>query len=127
MFPFDYYRQDLSIDDYHKYVSDGFMMKKKLSSDKDWFNYCYDKIENSGIVSKTPTDKILPGMDSFLYRGLWNIEDFLPQNVIFPLKRVDFEGEKCWCVNDEERYMEHEYPDWRSFPENVSVDEELEK
>lgn len=127
LFPFDYYRQDLSINDYHRYVSNGFMMKKKLSSDKDWFNYCYDKIENSGIVSNIPTDKILPGMDSFLYRGLWNIEDFIPQNVIFPLKEVDFEGEKYWCVNDEERYMEHEYPDWRNFPGNVCVDEELEK
>jgi len=127
LFPFDYYRQNLSIGDYHKYVSDGFMMKKKLPSDKDWFNYLYDKIENGGIVSSTPTDKILPGMDSFIYRGLWNIEDFLPQDAVFPLKEVEFEGEKYWCVNDEERYLEHEYPDWRNFPGYVGVDEELEE
>lgn len=121
LFTFDYYREDLSIDEYHKFVSEGFMMKKELSNYKEWFNYCYDKIENSGIVSKVPTNKILPGIDSFIYKGLWNIEEFIPQDAVFPLKEVEFEGAKFWCVNNEERYMEHEYPDWRSFPHTIPI------
>jgi len=125
LFPFDYYVSDLSIEEYHTYVSDGFMKKKQ--SMEEWFPYCRSQIENSGIVSKTPTDKILPGIDSFQYRGLWSIEDFLPPCAIFPLKEADFEGEKFWCVNDEERYMEHEYPDWRGFPEDIRADEEVDE
>lgn len=123
LFVFDYYAEDLTIEKYHEYVSEGFMMKKKISC-KEWFDYCYDKIENSGIVCLKPTNKILPGIDSFIYRGLWNIEDFIPYDAVFPLKEVSFEKAKFLCVNDELRYMQHDYPDWESFPEKIHVDEE---
>lgn len=123
LFAFDYYAEDLTIEKYHEYVSEGFMMKKKISC-KEWFDYCYDKIENSGIVSLKPTNKILPGIDSFIYRGLWNIEDFIPYDAVYPLKEVTFEEAKFLCVNDELRYMQHDYPDWENFPEKIHVDEE---
>lgn len=123
LFTFDYYADDLSIEDYQKYVSEGFMMKKNLPSHKEVYNWCYDKINNSGIVSEKPTNKILPGIDSFSYAGLWTIKKFLPADVLFPLHEVEFEGEKFYCVNQPEIYMEHEYPDWESFPHDVGAHE----
>ena len=124
LFAFDYYREDLTIQEYASYVSDAFIVKKNSPSMKDWFDYCYNQIENKGIVSKEPTGKVLPGIDSFIYRGLWNIEDFIPINAIFPLKEVEYEGAKFMCPRDEERYMQHEYPDWKGFPSDVGDVEE---
>lgn len=119
LFTFDYYSNDLSIQKYQKYVSNGFMMKKALPSYKEIFDWCYDQIRNSGIVSKNPTNKILPGIDSFSYAGLWTIQKFLAPNVIFPLHEVEFEGARFFSVNQPETYMEHEYPDWRNFPHDI--------
>lgn len=123
LFSFDFYREDLTIEEYHQFVSDGFRMKKELKNCKQWFDYCYTQIEESGIVSNEPTNIILPGVDSFIYRGLWNIEEFIPYNSIFPLKEVEFEGISVLCVNDEVRYMQHQYPDWERFPDKIKVDE----
>lgn len=126
LFPFDYYNENLTIEQYQQFTSDSFLKKKSIDNGKEWFEYCFNKIENSGVVSMTPSSKILPGIDSFIYRGLWNIEDFIPYDVVFPLKRVDFEGLDVLCVNNEERYMQHEYPDWKNFPKKIPVDKEGE-
>lgn len=123
LFPFDYYVEDLAIEEYQKYVSDGFMMKKSFPNHKEVFDWCYDKICNSGIVSKEPTSKVLPGIDSFSYAGLWTIKKFLPADVVFPLHEVEFEGARFYSVNQPEVYMEHEYPDWESFPYDVGAHE----
>lgn len=123
LFPFDFYRDNLTIGEYAQYVSDAFIQKKKISGEK-WFEYCYKSIEENGMVSKEPTNKILPGMDSFLYSGLWNIKEFLTYDTIYPLKKVSFEGNDFWCVNKPEIYILHEYEDWESLPRHIYVDEE---
>ncbi len=124
LFPFDYYVNDLTIEEYHKYASEAFMMKRKLHTCREWFDYCCDKIKNGGFVSMTPTDKILPGIDTFTGNGLWNIEDFLAYDTVFPLKKIDFEGEEFLNVNNEEKYIVHEYPNWKSFPDDICVNED---
>lgn len=123
IFTFDFYNADVTIEDYHNYVSEGFLKKKSVKSYKEWFDYCYDKIENSGLVSIKLTNKILPGIDSFIYRGLWNIEEFLTYNDVYPLKEVQFEEINVMSVNKPEKYLLHEYPDWESFPAMFNVDE----
>lgn len=127
IFPFDFYNDNVTIEDYHDYVSEGFLKKKSVKSYKEWFDYCYDKIENSGLVSIKPTNKILPGIDSFIYRGLWNIEKFLTYNDIFPLKEVQFEGVTVMSVNKPDEYLRHEYPEWEKFPSMFNVDELMEE
>lgn len=126
LFTFDFYNEDVTIEQYHDYVSEGFEKKKNLNRGREWMEYCKDRIENSGIVSKTPTNKILPGIDSFIYRGLWNIEDFLSYNTIYPLQKTEFEGIEVLSVHDADMYLRHEYPDWKEFPERIYVEETLE-
>ena len=123
MLDLNFYKDTTTIEQYKQYVSEGFRKKKEFDSYKEWFEYCYDKIENSGLVSLSPTQKILPGIDSFIYRGLWNIDEFLSYDTVFPLKQIDFEGIQVNCVNDEIRYMPHEYPDWKEYPEMFNLSE----
>lgn len=123
LFPFDFYKDTTTIEQYKQYVSEGFRKKKEFNSYKEWFEYCYDKIENSGLVSLSPTQKILPGIDSFIYRGLWNIDKFLSYDTVFPLKQIEFEGIQVNCVNDAIHYMPHEYPDWKEYPEMFNLSE----
>ena len=123
LFVYDFYSDNITIDEYHKYASDGFKKKRELSC-REWFDYSSDVVENSGFVSKTPTNKILPGIDNFIFRGLWNIEEFVPYDTLFPLREVDFEGIKVLCPNKPEEFIFHDYPDWREFPDDVGDVEE---
>lgn len=125
LFPFDFYKEELTIEEYHEFVCDAFRVKEECRDNhRQWFDYCYNQIENSGFVSDVPTGKILFGIDNFIYRGLWNVEKFISYDSVYPLKKVDFEGIKVWCVNNESDYLKHEYPDWKSFPERINVEEE---
>ncbi len=118
-FPFDYYIEDMTLADYSKFTSEASVYKKQSSGCKDWYVYCQDKLKNSGYISETPTNKIMPGIDSFIYRGLWNIEFFLNYDMIFPLHEVEFEGGKFLCVNRPEEYIRYEYPNWEGFPSRI--------
>lgn len=122
LFPYDFYEEDLTIEEYHRYVSDGFRLKRSLSN-REWFDYFYNTMKHSKIVSNKPTNKILPGLDNFVYYGLWNIEEFVSYETVYPLKEISFEGVKLLSVNDEERYIKHIYPDWESFPNKIKVNE----
>lgn len=118
-FPFDYYREDMTLAEYAKFTSETSVYKKQASNWKEWYEYCQDKLKNSGYISETPTSKIMPGIDSFIYRGLWNMEFFLTYDMIYPLHEVEFEGGKFLCVNRPEEYIRYEYPDWDGFPGRI--------
>ncbi len=120
-FPFDYYRDDMTIDEYAKFTSEAFLEKKTARNWKEWNEICHQLMVNSRFVSDNQTSKILPGIDSFIYRGLWNIERFLSYDTIFPLHETTFEGEKFLCVNKPQEYIEYEYPNWEQFPGRIPV------
>lgn len=124
LFPFDFYNDCATIGDYHDITIEAFTKKKDLPTVRKAFDWCQEKINNSNIISKEKTNKILPGIDSFIYRGLWNIEEFMSYDVIFPLNEIVFEGEKFYSVNQPELYITHEYPNWMEFPNDIGAEEE---
>ncbi len=119
LFTFDYYNDETTIEEYSAFTSETFLEKKKAESWKDWYEYCQRELSNCKLVSKVPTGKILPGIDSFIIRGLWNIERFLSYDDVFPLHEVEFEGSKFLCVNKPEDYIRYEYPNWEGFPHRI--------
>ena len=121
MFAFDYYREDMTIEEYSKYTADSSLKKKQARNWKEWYGTYKEILTNSDYVSKTSTNKILPGIDHFIYRGLWNIEKFLSYDTIFPLHEVEFEGGQFLCVNKPEEYIRYEYPNWEGFPGRISI------
>jgi lipopolysaccharide cholinephosphotransferase len=121
LFSFDYYTEETTIEDYHKYTSNGFIEKRREHTMRKLRDYINDRIKNSGLVCDKPTNKILPGIDSFVYHGLWDIQKFLSYEDVFPLKEIEFEGEHFYCVNNPQKYIVHEYPDWEEFPNDIGV------
>ena len=46
---------------------------------------------------------------------------FIPQNVVFPLREVVWEGEKFFVPNDAEEFLAYEYERPWDFPEDVGI------
>lgn len=53
--------------------------------------------------------------DYELYNG--KVKYFIPKNVIFPIKRIEFSGYNFCVPNDLDRYLEICYGDWKQIPE----------
>ncbi len=73
------------------------------------------------------------GKSKFIYFGIDNIEmehkyhkgSYIPENVIFPLKRVLWEGEEFFIPNDSESFLGYEFENIWEFPEDVGIPKHL--
>lgn len=65
---------------------------------------------------------------SRIYFGVDNTEmdhkyhkGYIPEEVLFPLKKVKWEGEKFWVPNQPEEFALYEFEDIWKFPEDVGI------
>lgn len=84
-------------------------------------------IEKILIENKNKTvresNNVFWGIDSLLISVLrYPREQFIPREVIFPLKKILFEGEHFWIPNDAEEFLSYEYFGniWE-FPQDVGL------
>lgn len=84
-------------------------IKKFLQSMKVeniWINYCRRKQKNNS------TDSIVYGVDTPFMNNRWRHKN----EVVFPLKEYNFEGEKFYGPSDYNTYLEKYYGDYMKFP-----------
>lgn len=51
----------------------------------------------------------------------YNKGRMIPENVIFPLKRVLFEEKELWIPNNAEEYLSYEFDNIWEFPDDVGI------
>ena len=84
-------------------------------------------IENKNRVVRE-SNNIFWGIDSIsIMANSYPREQFIPREVIFPLKRILFEGEYFWVPNDAEEFLSYEYHGsiWE-FPKDVGLQQHSE-
>ncbi len=124
-FVYDYYSEDISFDDMKLYADE---VRKALKA--------IDSIENKvryldGVSAENRLCTV--GKSKFIYFGIDNIEmehkyhkgSYIPENVIFPLKRVLWEGEEFFIPNDSESFLGYEFENIWEFPEDVGIPKHL--
>ncbi len=115
-FALDYYKEDYTFQEHKEY------MQKILSKIKqiDWLDEASkfvraEREKNPNIVEKSK--KLFYGIDSI---GIlpWNT-DFLPESSLYPLKKVPFENTEFYIPNQAEKWLDLNFKDWKSFPDDV--------
>lgn len=76
--------------------------------------------ENGGNMVKE-SNHIYFGIDNMEIRNVHSRKGWIPYNVIFPLKKILYEGEFFWVPNNPEEYLQYEYDDVWNFPEDVGI------
>lgn len=61
------------------------------------------------------------GIDNMEMRHSYHREHFVPREVIFPLKKVLWEGEHFWVPNDAEEFLTYDVENWWDFPDDVGI------
>ena len=119
VFPHEYYKDEYTLTEYKKYMS---TIKNQLGLIDSWQDMT-DFLNLEIANNKNVADK-----SSFIYYGVDSLGSYIvnptgpmSQDMIFPRKKVKFEGYEFWAPNDPDGYIKVQYPNYWNFPSNFSI------
>lgn len=119
-----------------EYYADGYSLEElKKFAEKVWHDFleattfeekerCIEEARQKNRHN-TPekSDNIYFGIDNvgMLLSNQYHRGGWIPKEIVFPLKKVLFEGEYFWAPNDPEEYVKYDYENIWEFPGDVGL------
>ncbi len=124
IFPYDYVRENISKEEFGKYVNQTIHKVEKMNLWKDIFDFYESELNSGKIFSKEKTSKIVPGLGhgTFFHQRFL---DFQLADDIFPIKYVKFDNSELPVPFAPENVISKIYPNWRTFPSDVGISKDL--
>ena len=119
-FSFDFFEEELSFSDYKSYLE---ALLKTLNVQGGTVLDKYKFIQNE-ILNRHHTvnssSKIYYGLDNMeTFKRMFN-DDWIPYDVVFPLKKRKFEEAEFWTPNKDERFLQYQYQDYYTYPNDFA-------
>lgn len=118
LWPYDSFVEGYGYQEHIKYLQGLNEQWKKIDYVDQVYGFMEDQIRRN---------KRMGGGEQY-YFGIENMNalekknnSLIPKEVLFPLKKMEFEGYSFWAPRDELAYICYEYKDYMDFPENVGV------
>ena len=119
VFPHEYYVDSYTLAEHKKYMS---KIKNKLNTIDSWQDM------TDFLNSEIKNNKNVAEKSSFVYYGVDSLGSYIvnptgpmSQDMIFPRKKVKFEGYEFWAPNDPDGYIKVQYPDYWNFPSEFYI------
>ena len=120
-FPFDYYAEEYGIEELRQLIDRVKGQLILLESKEEKIEYIKEVLrENSEIIGKE-SEHIYYGIGAMGFLDSNRRRQFIPRNLIFPLKKAEWEGECFWVPNNAEEFMICVFQDIWEFPEDVGI------
>lgn len=115
----DYYKEGYDHAEHRKWL--GKLNEKILTieNEKERVDYLRQEREKNSMISKEATGNIFPGIDNdggYVNDTRRDIDKWIPEEKIFPLKKVKYEETEFYAPRDMEYLLELEYGDYMQFP-----------
>ena len=125
VFPFDYYNESCNINELKEYIANIREKKIKIDNFDKISSYFETEIrENPNIVQES--NKIYCGIDNYVFDTV-PCRFWLEKEDIFPLKKLDFEGEYMFVPNNVEKFLKLFFGDnYMSLPEKLILAQHVE-
>jgi lipopolysaccharide cholinephosphotransferase len=115
-FPMDFYKDGYTFEEHKKYLQNINTQKFKLDYiDKMTDLARHEAHSNPNVVKKS--NQIYYGIDGATLKK-WH-HDFIPTNVVLPLKKAKFENTEFYVPNKMEQFIEWEFQNWDKFPNDI--------
>ena len=118
LFPIDSFPIDYSFEEHLLYLRNLREQWHKI----DYVDKVYDF-----MTTQIKQNPVIGGEEQY-YFGIENQfapdrknDSFIPRNVIFPLKKIEFEGHEFWTPQDERTYISYEHKNYMEFPKDVGI------
>lgn len=83
---------------------------------------CVEKaLEKNKKNTAEKSDQIYFALDNMEMQNRWHKGQFIPEDVVLPLKEVEWEGELFWVPNDAEEFVTYEYESPWELPDDVGI------
>ena len=119
VFPHEYYVNDYTKEKHKKYMLSIVEKLKTFNNYQEQYDFLNEERKNNPDV-KELSEIIYYGVDS-LGSYIVTPTQLMKHSTIFPRKKVEFEGYEFWAPNNPEEYIAVQYPDFRNFPQYISV------
>lgn len=119
-FVMDYYADDYPFEallDCSKRVHDKLVCAASL---EDKIRILEKAVAENRQYTASPSGRIYFGLDSTEMNHKYH-KGYIPAEVLFPLKKVMWEGEQFWVPNQPEQFALYEFEDIWTFPEDVGI------
>lgn len=120
-FSLEYYADHYSLEELRKLAGELKTVLVSLNSEKEKIEYVEKiRMENKNNTAEE-SDYIYFGIDNMEIKNNYHKGQFIPKNVIFPLKEALWEG-KLFCLpNNVEEFLTYEYEEPWDFPNDVGI------
>lgn len=119
LFPIDSFPMDYSFEEHLVYL-------RNLREQWQKIDYV-DKVHDF-MTAQIKQNHVIGGGEQYYFGIDWlttlrkDNNSFMSRNVIFPLKKIEFEGHEFWAPQDEKTYISYEYnDDYMNFPKDVGI------
>lgn len=120
-FPLEYYADHYSLSELRA-LSDNLRTELiGMESEEEKIRYMEEARAKNRENTAKESDHIYFGIDSTEMRHTFHRDHFIPKNVIFPLKKILWEGEHFLVPNDPEEFLTYEFEDCWNFPDDVGI------
>lgn len=125
-FVLDYYAENYPFDELMELAG---KVREKLNdfifdskAKKEYFSQVLK--ENEQNVAKE-SNHIYFGIDNMEIMHKFHRGNWIPREVVFPLKRILYEGVYFWVPNDAEEFLKYEYENIWAFPDDVGIGQHM--
>lgn len=120
LFVYDYYDEKVLFEDMLDCAVQVRNTVKTLRSTEEKIQYLEEVKSENKLQTVGKSSRIYFGVDNVEMEHKYH-KGYIPEDVIFPLKKVVWEG-KCFSVpNNPEEYLKYEFDDIWEFPEDIGI------
>ncbi|MDE5717248.1 MAG: LicD family protein, partial [Lachnospiraceae bacterium] len=117
----DYYDEDFSFDNM-RMIADEIRKRLKIILPMEEKLQYLDTVKKKNLLRTVEkSSHIYFGIDSTEIEHQYHRGRYIPVEVIFPLKKVAWEGEHFWVPNDAEEFLNYEFENIWEFPHDAGM------
>lgn len=121
-FSLDYYDDAYTFEEFKKFAREAKYNLEVIDVYEDKIKYVDRLLAENKHHTVKESNQIFFGIDNMASMlNNYPRNQFIPKEVIFPLKKVLFEGEYFWAPNDAEEFIQYELFDIWEFPRDVGM------
>lgn len=119
-FVYDYYDENILFEDMLDYAVQLRNIVKTLHSTEEKIQYLEEVKSENKLQTVGKSSRIYFGVDNVEMEHKYH-KGYIPEDVIFPLKKAVWEG-KCFSIpNNPEEYLKYEFDNIWKFPEDIGI------
>lgn len=120
-FPLDYYADDYSLEELLLLRDRVRTNTVSMDSEEEKVEYVERVRQENAVNVPKESNQIYFGIDNMDLRSSFHRGQFIPKDVVFPLKEVLWEGGHFLVPNDPEEFLTYEYEKPWDFPDDVGI------